>query len=640
MKKTTKILSAVALLLAALMLFSACSISYRTADTADYIQIAENAYRAVTLAIDKMVVDADDVKQFINDLRYQNKKVIKSSSDTNAPYVTGAVAAYDVLSLRYLMYDEEGNLVAHNFSIDSKQSGSSKLVLLQGTSLPIGFWPIGDPSSLNEGLDAWFEEQIFGDGSAPADYPSHVIGSNLLGDAATGITELPEILFCTFKSSYSTTGTTGDSATTVTPLHITKLLEQAKAGGTNSYNQAIALGLEQVITKLKAGEYAEGAKLKPGSKITINVYPNESDIPEGAAYEVDNAHIVYKMDFSNVKTGTSYDKGKIELTVSGVSTPDTGASALKPAGTYTYPSDATGKYKTEKGDSHDIKDTKCTAYIFFEERVGYEYPAYNAEFIKTTAGFASHKTDEAELKAEYEESVRKDLQEDCDLTAKKKAMSRLWDTAVKNTTLVKTPTANVKAYQKNELNYYKYLYYDYGYGNSGYYDDFEDFVVTMYSASGVSYDSFAAVENAIWADGVQQAKENLLTYYLADALGVRLTEAQLDEKLAAYAAKVAKEEVDYLKETYAFVDGESDTNRNNKKAWLEANGFTDASQIPDDFIKASDALEAIEDDKNALESILGGFQLDVVMEKLYDINLEGGTLTHPEADYDESKLVG
>ena len=118
MKKTTKILSAVALLLAALMLFSSCAITYRKADTSKYIQLTDGFdFRSFKLPsqIDKMVVTDTDVEEYINKELFALRE--KADENVNLP---DEYRDFDILTIRTVLYDKNGNLVKTEDAVTAK----------------------------------------------------------------------------------------------------------------------------------------------------------------------------------------------------------------------------------------------------------------------------------------------------------------------------------------------------------------------------------------------------------------------------------------------------------------------------------------------------------------------------------------
>ena len=127
MKKTRSLICATALLLAALMLFSACSVNYRTADTAEYISIAEADFNRITMSVDKMLVDDNDVQKTIDDARFEKKQPKKNGAGEIITDDVGAVSQYDVVDFRVILYDKQGNLVSSDFELDAKATTSFHL---------------------------------------------------------------------------------------------------------------------------------------------------------------------------------------------------------------------------------------------------------------------------------------------------------------------------------------------------------------------------------------------------------------------------------------------------------------------------------------------------------------------------------
>ena len=100
MKKTKRLISAAALLLAALMLFSSCAVTYRDVDAAEYVSLTEGFdFKNITLSsdvvLDKMIVKDSDVAAHINNLLYAEREAVKDGVNREGPF-----AKYDMLTVR------------------------------------------------------------------------------------------------------------------------------------------------------------------------------------------------------------------------------------------------------------------------------------------------------------------------------------------------------------------------------------------------------------------------------------------------------------------------------------------------------------------------------------------------------------
>ena len=120
MKNTKRLISAMALLLAALMLFSSCAVAYRDVDAAEYVSLTEGFdYANITLGsdvvLDKMIVKDSDVTAHINNLLYAEREAVKDGIN-----LAGKFNKYDMLTVRTFIYDTYGNLVKSDFTLSDK----------------------------------------------------------------------------------------------------------------------------------------------------------------------------------------------------------------------------------------------------------------------------------------------------------------------------------------------------------------------------------------------------------------------------------------------------------------------------------------------------------------------------------------
>lgn len=649
MKKTGKLISAVALLLAAMMLFSACAITYKEVNTAEYVQIAEAGYKNIAINVDKMVVEAQDVTDYINKLIYDGYKT-EVANGKNQP---GQFAEHDVVAYRVFVYDKDGNLIEHTFGVTkSANTGSDNqnaVSITDALDLPLGYGV--NSEKLAEEIEA-----ALLDPDSPVLFEAHKIIYNNVNDKASGLTVVPPIAYLTYNSRYtkaSDNDTDGSGDTTTKPVHLAPYF--GKEQGENDFIEAIYLGLKKLIET--QAEKDPDNPVKPSDAttdvITINVYPTNQTIPTTAEYTKTSTHINYNLDFSGASTSTTYQRGYIKVSLKGAILMDVGAEGAFVLEGYDYPTDAEGTYKGADGTTNlNKKDAKgCSVYVYVDSRTAYECPAYDKAFILEKLEFRTDKTEDADVIEAHRESIRKQLQDECDAAAKKTAKSRLWDAAMNNTTLLKEPKKNVKEYVAMNMDYYKYLYYDpnqyYPSGaknqktSSGayYYADFEEFLLSMYVGSGVTYSSVKDVENALYAEGLKNAKENLLAYHLADALGLRYTEEQLLQMVQEKGTAWAKEQIEAMREAYTPAkDATEEEKKSLANALLYNFGLTGVEQITDDFYTWEDYVEYYGE-----SALHGSYHMDAVMDKLYELNYrvdaegnEIGTLKYVKQPYKAS----
>lgn len=641
--KKTRLISAVALLLAALMLFSACSINYRTVDASKYVHLSEEAYKNLKITLDRPVVDADDVTEYINKMLYNDYKVAKGEAEGGGKDQPGAFAKYDVLTYRLFLYDNAGKVVEHNFAVASKTDTTAATISVsEYPYLSLGY-------GLNKGLKAEIESKLLSSGVL---FQSVNSADNNIGSTAAGaLSRVPVVAYLTYTSNYASSSANGSVDTagskdnsSIKPIHLEPYFNKETVGE-NDFNEAIYLGLKQVIENQVANDPENLVKPGKDNVITINVYPKGTEIPSNAKVDAKTAHISYNLDFLKNTTTPDYRRGEIKVTFNAAVTmrdDSADAGAFKVEFTYTADNsttDADGNFKTEAGNVVKAADAKCTAWVYVQSRQAYTCPEYNADFITNTLKFT---TTEADVVAAHRESVRKTLQDACDAEVAAAAKKAIWDAAASATTMIKEPKRNIKNYVKGVLTQYKTYYYDYGYKNqttadgTPYYKDFEEFLVTMYSVSGVTYDSQAAIENALYNEGKEIVKKNLLAYYLADVMGIRYTTEQMDamivEKGAAWAASVVNE----IRRTLNKTLGESTAPEDVQAAASEILSYYYNSTTGGYYITAADITDNFVTWETYLamygeENLYGAYHVDLVAEKLYELNVNN--ITYTTKDY-------
>ena len=638
--KKTRLISAVALLLTALMLFSACSINYRTADASKYVHLSEEAYKNLKVTLDRSVVDADDVTEYINKMLYNDYKVAKGEAEGGGKDQPGEFVKHDVLTYRLFLYDNGGKLIEHDFAIASKtDTASATISVNEYPYLTLGY-------GLNKGLKAEIESKIMG-----ALFQTHNSADNNIGTTTAGaLSSVPVVAYLTYTSNYASSSANGSVDTagskdnsTIKPIHLEPYFSKETVGE-NDFNEAIYLGLKQVIENQVANDPENLVTPGKDNVITINVYPVGTELPSNATVDAKTAHISYNLDFLKNTETPDYRRGEIKVTFNAAVTmrdDSEDAGAFKVEFTYTAENstvDTDGNFKTAAGNVVTAANAKCTAWVYVHSRQAYTCPEYNADFITNTLNFT---TTEADVVAAHRESIRKMLQDAVDAEVAAAAKKAIWEAASKATTMIKEPKRNIKNYVKGVLNKYKTYYYDYGYKNqttadgTPYYKDFEAFLVTIYS----EYSSQAAIESALYDEGKEIIKKNLLAYYLADALGIRYTTEQMDvmivEKGHAWAAAVVNE----IRRTLNGTLGESTAPEDVQTAASEilsyyynsttGGYYITAADVTDDFVTWETYLAMYGE-----ENLSGAYHVDLVAEKLYELNVNN--ITYTTKDYTRS----
>ena len=691
MKKTKRFIGVTALLLAALMLFSSCAITYRDVDSSEYVKLADGFdFKNFKLSTEteKMIVTDDDVKVHINKELFALREAVKNSNGDPDVNQVGEYNKYDVLTIRTILYDKSGNLVKDGFVLGSKADPANDGTIVLGSEQALY---LGYGVGINQGLLEKLENDMFlAPETALLAENQHVIYNNVGSVKAGALGMMPAVGYVTYSTTY-TSGTNnthdGNKVTTVSPMHFDKIAADIAADGvgTNSYDEVIYLGLKALIEQQKD---IEGKQIMPSltKELNIAVYPTATAIPDEAVKDENNVAIQYDIDFADT-TKLDYKKGTVKVKLQG--TVDFTDSATAPSAfvtTYTYPDDATGTY-TVGSEKKDLKGTECTVYTYVVERAPYTRPDYNAATVKEKLGFTTESTDDATVVAEYEASIKSRLQKACDALAEEEVKQVLLAQILANTTLLEDPVRNIKNYVNGVIDQAKEQYHAGGYRDkvnaSGeyVYDDFEDFLITTYYThkkdadnKTIYFGSRKEVENDLYAEGRELVKESILIYYLADQIGCRLSDDQLlamaKERGTAWAKEqieagreylLASNTVENLKASYPDSYASSTDTKTKKQQLFEtwgADSYEDclAKQLAyygemygenfaswDEFARAAYPDDAYDwedyvESKQGRENLYGIYHAEVVMAKLLELNAANVAASYKEIAFDATKV--
>ena len=646
MKKTRRLISAAALLLAALMLFTACgaSIKYSEVDPAKYVTIADKDYKELVLSVDRMLVKEKDVTEYINKLLYTDyKEKYPDTTGTNQP---GTLSKHDVITYRTYVYDKKGNLVQHDFAV-TKATDTTKVTVDESLSLPLGY-------GINKDLPAEIENAILESGVLFQSV--QVVYNNIADEDAVGLKTIPAIGYLKYNSTVvgdnSSSSTPGKGDTTVKPVHFVPYMNKAEQGE-HDFMEAIYLGLKTLIEAQYAAD--SNNPVKPSGEtskvLNINVYPVGTEIPANVKEPTaTSVAINYNLDFSGATTSATAQSGTIKVTLLGAVTllAEDGA-AFKT--TYSFPDDATGEYKNAAGETLKIKDAKdCEVYVYVDSRQQYTCPEYDSKFVLETLKFETDLTEADAVIAAHRESIRKQLQDESDELARKDAIKKVWAAVCDKATFVKVPERNIKNYVKQNMAWYIYLYYDpnqyFPNGAKNYetstgvlvYDDFDEFLASYYVVSNddgstTTFKSEKEVRAHLYAEGKEIAKNNLLAYLLADLLDLRYTAEELEALKNEKGAAWIKERVDELRAELTVTVETPSAEKEKIEKTLAQLGFKNAAEIPDDYLTMEDYVTTYGD----VDTLYGLYHVEAIAEKLYELNYKNGgedaTLTYKDVDY-------
>ena len=722
MKRTSKILSLVALLLVAVTLLSSCGINYRKTDVSKYVTIGETGYKGVTLEVNKTIISDRDIDKELFALQYNNRTVVDEKKD--ASINKSKIKQYDTLALRLAIYDSNNNLVFSQFGLDSSKYNAteSTIAAVSGLSFNVGYGEFGRTdvtldSTKKITLPVDFlnsiEKAVYGDEATHTLIDDFLIEGrwqrNDAGEKTGAVNNTMDTPFAGFFSvsylpSYTKEGSSSAILGSVTaPVTIdTYLYANKSEAGKNDFQEAIYKGLEAYAAKMKEN----GLPLTCGKQVIIHVVPVGATLTDdertikndltNSSY-TDQVVIEYNLDFESPTSGENYKRGKITTTI--LFAYAYGAATLGDTPTYVEPLTLTftpgdtyeGEYKvgsaTEKMAGKDF-----TVRIFVEERTAYEMPELTAQFIKDKASHASHMDDltgtDEEVIAKYKAHLKEEMQADADKQALKDAKEALWKKVVASAKEGEKSSASfAKKYMKEEVEYLKYMYYDY---QSGAYkalaDSYEKFAV-MYvnwgfeshytelletyleAGSDGSYQlpladttdasykaAYSQLESIFYKQGLAVAKERALVYLLADKLGIRLSDDELEAKLEAAVKKADEDAKETIRDMITVDEGETtDEVKTELKNALKSLGIGETTlkdmtveqlakhyllqyysvssydELPKELVTRKSYLSQV--DK---EGLFGGYQLETLKNKLFETN--ESTITFVDVDTDGNKL--
>ena len=410
----------------------------------------------------------------------------------------------------------------------------------------------------------------------------------------------------------------------------------------------------------------------------------------------DQVLIKYNLNFADPTKAKDYTRGTITTTIlfayANVNTQTEEApDYVDPIElTFTPDENYKGKY-TVAGQTTavDMAKKTFTIRVYVESRTAYDMPEQNAELIKKS-DHAAH-MDEADLKGTDEDVVKnyrkhlmEEMQKEADKAADADAKEALWAKVLSAAqTGKKSFDSFAKRYVKEQVQYLKYVYYDYygayssslgdtfeegavNYVNYGFESQYTEMLKTYLNTdklpvdedkSSASYKAaYRQLESVFYKEGLAIAKERALTYLMADKLDVRFTEDQLEEKLDAAVKKANEDAIESIRDAVT-VDAD-ETEEEVKKSLVTAltqagaseskiknmalkdlarnyllqyYGVSSLEELPKEMVTRKSYLSQV--DK---ESLFGGYQLEVVKNKLFELN--ESTITFVTVDTDGNKI--
>lgn len=645
-----KLFSVVALLLIAAMLLSSCSVKLHKQDMSAYINVADGVHSSIKVSVDRTNLYAATVRQAIYEaLRGSEKTVLKE----------GEIKKYDTVQLYSVIFNQKGEVIDSSFSV--KIESNKVKGFGDAEEISIGF-------DANRELIAEIEKAITGvDVKTHLISTSTTAGSKIEASSYMLVTYTAYNMNKeTGKTDGSPVKTVSTTDLVVGNLYITSDIFRDEyfkdANGTstfvkNEYHEAICKAVAAINAATE-----KGATITGDVATTIYVYPEGQAIPEGKVTDATAAYINANVNFdtaNDVKddagkvTEIVYDPGIIYVTFQGTATPLNGASEIGIKDKVIFEAD-------DEKEDHDAYEGELDIVVYlvsttrYPDMIEYDDPKTEDEktalrtFIKKAlekAEITPDGDDLAKLKEQYEKLTYDTLDENVGFSesAKEDAINKIWDALVAKAKVLKYPEANVRNYVKDQEEYLEYMYYhgelpSYGYMHSwsvyqgkidkngftfssstvtdtpacdtGKFKNWKEYAVAQYKADGTleankNY-TYDAVRTLLYEEGYAREKEMMLVYYMADKLGIEISDERYAELIKEDAAAWIKQQ----KESYESYFGYAPT------------------------ITVEDYEEAM----GGKDNLRGAHYMKLVQEELLKITDENGGLTYVEIYQDGTKV--
>lgn len=617
--KTKKLIAAVAILvvLATLITLAAiftAPVNLAKKDMSKYLTLGEGVESSIKISADKTVIYKESVRQAIFDAICGKGEAVTE----------GLVEAYDTVQIHTLILTKKGEIVSTTLAVETDTT--SKLdVFSAGEMLTIGF-------GTNRDVLLDVENKLKGQD----------IGAHLLYTSVEKKDLVPLNSFIVV--TYSSTASSQKEVLVDTSKYQTPQT-QGEDFEENVYHKIISLA----IAKIKENAAADSSDSTDGvnvtGTVTVTVYPTAmADEANSASYDDGTVAIVldHSFDTTNDADGNvTYEKGTLSFTVNA-------AAWLKEGATPIFFTDVLYEKDDVENETHDKwEGEELEIYVYpvsktlYKDRIAYDKDELTTDekveelraFIKKTLtddGVTPVGDDIDELKAQLEKHMYDEIDEKNEYThtAEEEARDAIWNAIVSKATALKFPEVNVRAYVKDQKEIYKYMYKNGLYPSIGYChswvmyqgkigaDGFSISSTTVsdipasetgnyrnwkeYAVEQLDVETFDAVVTKLYEEGYAREKEMMLTFYLAERLGITIDDAKYAELIKDDAAEWIKEQQD----TY-------------KSYWGYAPSFT------------------VEDYEEAMggEDILRNAHLfELVKDRLYELNKDGITFNEKYPD--------
>jgi len=640
-----KLICILALLLVFATLLTSCGTNLAKADMSKYVSLADGIHTSVKVEIERTNLYKETVRNAIYEA-LRGKAGEKKTGDE--PF-----EKYDSVALHTIIFNQKGEIVSSSLSVTLDSSGKATAFGAE-ESISLGF-------GANRDVLADIESQLL-DASDPKQVKNHLFTTTISTDAAV---DLDAFLLVTYRATpaNSTTAVAQSSSPVIlaSPLYAEGADTSNFEDGfeKNQYLAAIYQALYELCTYKKvlddgSVEYPYVPKLNTTTAITVTVKPTADKPADFVSGVVDQSALTIYADVSfdssndtkdeNGKvTEKTYEEGKIYFTPRGMIYGED-KTYIEADNIVIYEAD-------ETEEEHDALEGKLDVIVLpvsvtpYPDMIEYddldtedEVNALRAKIkeLLTKDSVTPVGDDIDELKKQYEQHVYDKLDEDLGYFAKadEDAKDKIWSEIVSKADVLKYPKQNIKNYVKDQEEILKYMYHYGEYPTIGYYyawsvyqpsvtkdgfklsptsvtsvpaaktgkfDSWKDYAVDSYEVK-----NYAEVYDKLYAEGEAREKEMMMTYYMAEKLGITIDDARYTELIKADAEAWVKSQKESYEKQYGY-----------------------APEI---------TIEDYEESMGGRDNLRGAHLLKLVKEELFKITTENGGVTFKEV-YENGKEV-
>ena len=647
-----KLISVIALVLVMATLLTSCGVNLAKADMSDYVSLAEGAHTSIKVTIDRTNLYKETVRQAIYE-------ALRGEAGENKTGESDTFAKYDTVQLHTILFNQKGEIVATSLGVTYKNT-DTVTGFNDAESISLGFLANREQFAdiENELLDTTnvklIKDYLFtpvADDKTEINLNSFLVLTYSVTDAAGASVEqvlvsnpaiLPGMLYAegadnsNFKDGF-------EKNTYLEAIYeaLSELCAYTKDDGTKPYvpklNSSTAITIHVKPLSEKPADHTNGVK-------------DASDVTIYADISFDDSND--EKDENGNVTKETYEEGTIRTALRGMVS---GTNFLEIDNIQIYePDDEKEDHDKLEGDLDVIVlPVAVTPYpnmIEYDDPQTEEQVTVLRDFIKdalTKAGLTPVGDDIAALKAQYEEYMYDKCVEDVaveqekayeemgytvDLSnyfeaAESNAKNEIWKTVVNMVSILKLPKQNVRDYIKDQEERLEYQYYNSSYSwsvpqgsvdksgfkfttstvstftaaDTGKFKNWKEYAQEVYGVS-----SYADVREALRKEGEAREKEMMTAYYMADKLGITISDEKYAELIKEDADAWIKAQEDYYKSSL---------------------GYTPTFTVSDyeEYMGGEDILRA-------------AHLLELVKDELFRITTENGGVTYNEIYPDGEKV--